>query len=92
MYTINCILSYIVCINHIFCWELFGASRLRLGTNEFKTSLSVCIYIIMYMTYIQYIYIYTVYRYGIVYEYNWIYAYGFALTMIPKKDQTGGNL
>ena len=55
------LLSYIVCINDIFCWELFGANTPRLGTHEFKTSVSVYIYIciIIYMTYIQYIYIYT---------------------------------
>ena len=72
------LLSYIVCINDIFCWELFGANTPRLGTHEFKTSVSVYIYIYMYnylydiyTVYIYiYIYIHTVYRYGVVYEYN----------------------
>ena len=47
---------------------------------------------IVFDIYTVYIYIHTVYRYGVVYEYNWIYAYGCALTMIPKKEQKGGNL
>ena len=32
-----------------FCWELFGANTLRLGTNEFNTSVSVYIYMYNYV-------------------------------------------
>ena len=52
----------------------------------------MCIYNYVYDIYTIYIYIYTVYRYGVVYEYNWIYADGCALTMIPKKGSNRWKL